>query len=286
MGVLKVGVFGLHRGEYAGGQALGRRARLVEAAGFDSIWVGDHIVMPDSPTNGRGSGLDMPRLEAVVALTYIAAHTARVRLATGVIVLPQRHPLLLAKQLASLDTLSGGRLIVGVGVGWLEPELRAMGVSMDERGPRMDEYLAAMRALWSEERPSYHGRYVAFSGLSARPLPPQQPHPPIIVGGSSPPAYRRAIEQANGWYGFSLDVEAAARALAGLRRAAERSERGAGLGELEITITPPPGTVDQSTAERYAALGVHRLALLPPDLAEPKLEQFVTETAAALIGRQ
>jgi alkanesulfonate monooxygenase SsuD/methylene tetrahydromethanopterin reductase-like flavin-dependent oxidoreductase (luciferase family) len=152
----KLALFGLHRGSSADPDTLGRRARRAEEAGFESFWVGDHVALPSA----EAQGADPPgqrRLEALVALAYMAALTSRVRLAVGVIVLPQRQPVLLAKQLSTIDVLSKGRLIVGIGVGYLEPELRALGASLADRGARTDEYLAAMRALWDEPAPSFAG---------------------------------------------------------------------------------------------------------------------------------
>src|SRR5207249_633356 len=125
----------------------------------------------------------------------------------GVLVLPQRQPVLLAKQVSSLDFLAKGRLTVGVGVGYVEVELRALGASLADRGARTDEYLAAMRTLWTEPAPSFDGRFVSFAGVFQRPWPVQRPHPPIVVGGHSEAAYRRALMVGNGWYGVFLDVE-------------------------------------------------------------------------------
>ncbi|MFN8557266.1 MAG: TIGR03619 family F420-dependent LLM class oxidoreductase [Dehalococcoidia bacterium] len=280
--MLRFGLFGLHRGGYADPDLLARRAAAAEAAGFESLWVGDHIAAPAAGSGGRT--LDGPRMEAVVALTFMAARTARVRLGAGVIVLPQRQPVVLAKQLATLDVLSGGRLIVGIGAGWLEPELAAAGVSMAERGARTDEYLTVMRALWTGEPVSHKGRYVAFDQIQGLPAPAQRPHPPIVVGGYAPASYRRAVTLAAGWYGYSIDLDRTAAVLADLRRAQERYPRPADLGELEITVSPPPGPVDAATAERYAALGVHRLVILPPSLEAPALDHLI-ESTAALIGR-
>jgi probable F420-dependent oxidoreductase len=225
-----------------------------------------------------------PILDPAVALTFIAAHTQRVRLGTGIIILPQRNPLVLAKELASLDVLSGGRLTIGIGVGYLEPEFRALGAPFEDRGAVTDEYLGAMRAIWSMDQPAYQGRFVSFAGVQARPRPVQQPSPPIVIGGHTPAAYRRAVTLGNGWYGFALDLEATERAVAGLRRAAERSPRPAELGELEISVSPRV-PVDPQTVERFAALGVHRLILLPRRATDPAaLEQFVTESSRALLG--
>jgi probable F420-dependent oxidoreductase len=277
---LKIGLYGLHRGSSAEPDTLARRASLAEAAGFESLWVGDHIALPaglpDPPVQ--------PRLEAVVALAHLAALTSRVRLGFGVIVLPQRQPVLLAKQVASVDLLSKGRVTVGVGVGYIEPELRALGASLADRGARTDEYLAAMRALWDEPAPSFQGSFVSFSDVIQRPRPVQRPHPPIVIGGHSPAAYRRAVQVGDGWYGWDLDLERAAAALAELRRALSRVERPAGLGELEITITPQ-GTPDVDTARRYADLGVHRLLVQPHTMAGSAMDELIASVGDTLIGK-
>src|SRR5918912_77363 len=148
-------------------ETAARLARAAEAAGFESLWVADHVVLPDPPLPERPMAPHMRLLDPVVMLTFYAAHTTRMRLATGVIVLPQRNPLVLAKQLASLDVLSNGRMIFGLGVGYLEPEFAAIGVSLKDHGPRSDEYVAAMRAIWSAEKPEYRGRLVSFGGVNA-----------------------------------------------------------------------------------------------------------------------
>jgi probable F420-dependent oxidoreductase len=226
---------------------------------------------------------DMRLLDPVVMLTFFAALTTRIRLATGVIVLPQRQPLVLAKQLATLDVLSNGRLMFGLGVGWCEPEFEALGVPFAHRGSRGDEYLAAMRAIWNEEKPSYRGRYVNFAGVQAQPQPVQRPTPPIIVGGRAPEAFRRAVEHGHGWYGFGMDIEQTARDVEALQRAEHRFTRPADLGKLEISITPPGYSMDQATVRRYADVGVDRLVLRPqPSLDAAGLEQFVTATARSL----
>ena len=198
--------------------------------------------------------------------------------------LPQRQPVLLAKQLSSIDILSGGRLTVGIGVGYVEPEMRALGVALAERGARTDEYLAAMRVLWTEPEPSFEGRYVSFAALYQQPPPVQRPHPPIVVGGHSEAACRRAATTAHGWYGVYLDVEEAAATLAWLRKIAADCDRPARLGELEITITPP-GRIDLDTARRYADLGVHRLVIQPGTEDGSDMEEVIDSAAATLIGR-
>ena len=274
------GLYGLHKGSSVEPDALARRARRAEEAGFESLWVGDHVALPvDAPDPP-----DEPRLELVACLAHLAAHTQRVRLATGVAILPMRHPVLLAKQLASIDVLSRGRLIVGIGVGYVEAELQALGATVAERGARTDEHLAAMRALWDEPSPSFAGAFVSFSGVMQRPRPVQRPHPPIVCGGHSPASLRRAVLSADGWYGWELDPGQTAEHLSALRRAVERHGRPGERGELEITITPPAG-LDAGMARHYAELGVHRLVLQPPTSEGAAADDLIEWAAATLIGR-
>ena len=197
-----IGLFDLNTGACSEPETAARIARLAEDAGFDSLWAGEHVVLPDprvppSPMEPADAILD-----PIIALTFLAAQTRRVRLGTGIIILPQRNPLVLAKEIASLDVLSGGRFIFGIGVGYLEPEFRALGIPFAERGPRTDDYLAAMRAIWSEPAPAHQGRFVQFAGVQAYPRPVQQPGPPIVVGGRSPGAYRRAVRAGRGLVRF------------------------------------------------------------------------------------
>jgi probable F420-dependent oxidoreductase len=264
-------------------EAAGRFARAAEAAGFESLWVADHVVLPDPPVSGRPMAPDMRLLDPVVALTFLAAHTSRIRLGTGVIILPQRQAAVLAKQLASLDVLSNGRLIFGLGVGWCEPEMRAVGVTFADRGRIADDYLAAMRALWTQPKPAHRGRHVSFDGIQAMPRPVQNPIP-IVVGGRTPPAYRRAVAQGNGWYGFGMDVDTTRTCVNGLRDAAKKTTRPAHLGTLEISVTPPSFDLpDKALIEAYAAAGVDRLILRPrPEMDAATLERFAGDAARAV----
>jgi probable F420-dependent oxidoreductase len=283
---MRWGLYGLHKGSSIDPETLTRRARRAEEAGFESLWVGDHVALPiDAPDPA-----DEPRLELIVTLTYLAAATSRVRLATGVAILPMRHPVLLAKQLTSIDVLSQGRLIVGVGVGYVEPELSALGASVADRGARTDEHLAAMRALWESASspppaslPPFDGRFVSFSGVMQWPRPIQTPHPPIVCGGHSPSALRRAVQVADGWYGWELDPTQTARALADLREAEKRYGRPAELGDLEITITPPPD-FDAGMARRYEEVGVHRLVLQARTSAGSAVDELIESAATTLVS--
>jgi len=281
---LKLGLFSMTTGPCTYPEAAGRVARAAEAAGFESLWGGEHVVLPDpqAPPSPLGPGDRI--VDPVVALAFLAAVTTRVRLGTGIIILPQRNPLVLAKELATLDVLSNGRLIFGVGVGYLEPEFRALGAPFEDRGRVADEYLAAIRAIWTQDKPAHHGRFAAFDKVQAHPQPVQKPTPPIVIGGHTPPAFRRAVEQGHGWYGFALDAAGVGRCVEGLREAGRRYERPAELGPLEISVSPR-GRIDRAAAASFAALGVHRLILIPPRAADAAgLEQFVASLSTDLIG--
>jgi probable F420-dependent oxidoreductase len=271
---MKVGLFAINYGTCGDPQAAVQVAQAAEAAGFESVWTGEHIVLPDPRSDRSPLPPETAMLDTVVALTLIAAHTAQLRLGSGIIVLPQRNPLVLAKELASLDVVSNGRLIVGVGAGYLEPEFAAIGVPMERRGARMDDYLRALRAVWTMDRPSHSGEFSSFSGVAAYPRPVQQPMPPIVVGGGSAGALRRAVTMGNGWYGFGLDLEHTRQCVEAITRAADRFERPGELGELELTVTPVDG-FDRRIVEQYAEAGVHRLVFLPqPDA--PRRERHLT----------
>lgn len=259
---MKIGIFGINNGPLCRPDLMLEVARCAEAAGIESLWTGEHIVLPDPHVAPAPVPPEYPMLDPSAALSFLAAATERVRLATGIIIVPQRNAVELAKELASVDVLSGGRLIFGIGVGYLKPEFDALGVSFADKGPRTDEAIDAIRALWLEPKPSFRGRFVSFSGINAFPRPVQQP-PPVVVGGWSPGALRRAVERGNGWYGFALDVEATRGCVLGLRDAAKRFERPAALGTLELSVTPPPGEIDADTVAQYAELGIDRLVLLP-----------------------
>jgi probable F420-dependent oxidoreductase len=230
-----------------------------EDLGFESLWVGEHVVLPEPRTAASPLAASTPLHDPLIALTYLAARTTRVRLGTGILILPLRNPAVLAKQVASLDVLSGGRILLGIGVGGLPEELAAVGVSMTERGARADEYLEAVRALWTMDKPHFEGRYVRLRDVDAHPRPVQRPVP-ILVGGHSSAALRRAVLRGQGWYGFGLEVSAAAALLDELRALERQLGRPEELGPLEITITPPLRSTER---QAYADLGVDRLVLVP-----------------------
>jgi len=266
---MKFGLFSINMGSCADPETAAAVARAAEEAGFDSLWAGEHVVLPDPQVAPSPAPPQTPIIDPVIALTYLAAVTAKVRLGTGIIILPQRNPLVLGKELASLDVLSNGRLSFGIGIGYLKPEFDAIGVPFDRKGARTEDSLRAMLALWTMPKPAYRGEFFSFSGIDARPRPVQKPHPEIVFGGHTPEAFSRCARLARGWYGFALDTKATAKCLAGLRKACLDS--GKNFGDLEISVTPlidgklvssSPPTPEQAKA--FAELGVHRLIIYPP----------------------
>lgn len=289
---MKLGLFAINYGTCADPAVAVRVAQYAEAAGLESVWTGEHIVLPTSPPPGFTMPASLPFLDSVVALTLVAAHTSAITIGSGIIELPLHHPVLLAKQLASIDQIAGGRLIAGFGAGYLEPEFAAMGARLADRGRRMDEHLDAMRALWSMPAPEFHGQDVDFTGVDAFPRPIRPGGPPVVLGGVSEAARRRAIMKAHGWYVFGATIDQAREAVQVIRAESERYERPDDLGRLEVTVTPI-GPFDASTVEQYGEIGVDRLVLLPrPDAPRaqrhepvPVEEILRTIDAAAEIAR-
>jgi len=258
---MRLGVFGINSGSTFGPADTIATARLAEELGFDSVWAGEHVVVPSPRVVPSPMEPEDPILDPLVHLAFVAAATDRLLLATGIIILPQRNPLVLAKQAATLDVLSGGRLLLGIGAGYLEPEMSAIGVPMKDRGTRTDDHLAAMRALWTQPGPvEHHGPYVDFAGIDAHPRPATTGGPRIVVGGHTPAAYRRAVAHGHGWYGFGLTPEQADASVEGLRQAADQVERPPELGQLEVSVTPRR-RLDAEALDAFTTVGIDRLVL-------------------------
>jgi probable F420-dependent oxidoreductase len=275
-----IGLFAINSHACAEPENAARIATLAEQLGYDSLWAGEHVVVPSPRVAPSPMEPDEPILDPFVTLAPVAALTDRVRLGVGVVILPQRNPLVLAKQVASLDVLCGGRLVLGVGVGYLEPEMRAVGVPMEGRGSRADEYLAAMRSLWEDPAPAYRGRYVEFEGVDAHPRPVQRPLP-VVVGGHTRAAHRRAARVGEGWYGFMVGLRAMAEQRELMREAIAESGR---ERPLEVSVTPSR-VLDPGVVEAYAELGVERLIVAPPvGLSLEELVGFVERNAPGEVG--
>ena len=279
---MKFGLFGINTGPCANPATAAAIARAAEAAGFDSVRTGEHIVLPEPQAPPSPVPAATPFIDSAVALAYVAGQTKTIRLGTGIIILAQRNPVVLAKELASVDVLSSGRLIFGIGIGYLKPEFEAIGAPFDHKGPRSEEFLGAMIALWSMEKPEYHGRFVSFGGINAMPRPVQKPHPEIVFGGHTPQAFSRAARLGKGWFGFALDVEATGKCVDGLRAACKQAGRR--FEDLEVSVAPR-GRVDRDAAKRFADAGVDRLILLHRARDEAGLSQFVGEAERELVGK-
>lgn len=247
-------------------QAVACRA---EALGFDSVWVPEHVVFP--PRFGSrypyaADGVppitpDSPVLDPLMLLTHVAAATSRIRLGTNIYLVPLRHPLLAARAAVTLDILSGGRLTLGVGVGWLKEEFQALGVDFRTRGGRARECVRALRALWTEPEPRFHGRYFSFGPVKFEPKPVQKPCIPIVFGGETEAALARAAALGDGWYGVGHTPETARAQVQKLRALLERAGRA--RVPFEITASHRAPTLTRDDVERYADAGVHRIAVVP-----------------------
>lgn len=281
---MKIGLFGINNGICASPATARRAAQAAEASGFESLWTGEHVVLPDPQAPPSPAPPKTAMADPSVWLGFLAGSTERIGLGTGIIILPQRNPALLAKELASLDVASNGRLLFGLGAGYLEPEFRALGAPFETRGARTDEYIDAIRALWTMEKPAFAGETVRFSGIDAHPRPVQRPHPPIVVGGHSKPALRRAVARGNGWYGFFVDLERAPSYLDQLAAIERDRGRPAELGMLELSITPLP-RIGLDDARRYRDLGVDRLTLIPDARDEERLLRWIDETAETIVRK-
>jgi probable F420-dependent oxidoreductase len=259
---MKFGLRYANLGRYVDGAAAVELAQAAEAAGFDSIWTVEHVVVPDgyqsrypySASGRMGSGLeDFPIPDPLMWLAYIASATRSIKLGTAILILPQRNPVITAKAVATLDHMAGGgRVLLGIGVGWLAEEFATLGVPFEDRGARTDDYVAAMRALWSQERASYQGRFVSFTNVFCRPLPLHR-RIPIVVGGDTKPAARRAGRLGDGYFPAR---GAPAELFDEMRRSA--AEAGRNPADIEITAAAPR---EPSEIEALAKLGVARVAV-------------------------
>ncbi len=217
--------------------------RALEEMGYDEIAVFDHVVMgyPTEDRRGPRYPPQMPILEAIVLMAQLAAVTERIGLASEVLVLPQRQPVLVAKQISTIDTMSEGRVRLGVGVGWQESEYDALEEDFSNRGKRMDEAIKLIRSYWSDEQVDFDGRYYSATAMAMEPKPPQPGGPPIWIGGGSDAALRRVAELGDGWMGTALvDENAIEDAMAEIRRHAEAIGRDPGEIGMQMMLQPPP----------------------------------------------
>jgi probable F420-dependent oxidoreductase len=285
-------------------ETIGRLARAADTYGYDSVWVPDHIVLPKATTSTYPYAADgkwdlkaaQHYLEPLTVLSYLAGITERPAIGSSVLVLPYRNPLLVAKMIATLDVLSKGRVILGVGVGWMEEEFQAMNLTtFRDRGAVTDEYIQILRELWTKQEPSYKGRFYSFEEVRFYPKPVQQPHPPIWIAGHTRAAIRRAARLGDGWHPIGLRPPAGlypeefAKAVAEIRSQAEAAGRDPRVitlsfrapimftsGAVSGDRTPFVGTRDQIVEDirTYQRLGVSHLIF---DFAGPSVDAIVEQ---------
>jgi probable F420-dependent oxidoreductase len=249
------------------GSAALEICRRAEAAGFESVWGGEHVIMPDTidsryPYTADGkipAEPDTPIPDPLIWLAFAAAAAPTLRLGTCILIVPQRNPLVLAKELATLDQLSGGRVELGLGVGWLKEEFDALGVPWERRGARNDEYIAAMRALWAAPHAEFHGEFVDFDPVTCSPRPVNGSIP-VLVGGDTDAAISRAVRLADGYFPGEGDIERLGRLLQRLRAAAEKEDRDPDSIEIN-TMFGAQMADPEAGVEQMAELGVGRIMI-------------------------
>jgi probable F420-dependent oxidoreductase len=274
---LKIGITAIGIGKAAQPGVIKAVAQNADRLGFGTLWAPEHVVLFDDyaskypySTDGRflaASTIDL--LDPFVGLTYAAAYSSRIRLATGICLVPEHNPLILAKATASLDSLSGGRLALGVGIGWSAEEFAALGIPFERRAPRTCEYIDAIRKLWREPKTSFAGEFVRFEGARCYPKPAQPHGVPIIFGGESLPALKRVARYGNGWFGVNLTPAQAAEKIKRLHRLLD--EHGRDHKEIEIIISPYQNEVNADDLHAYHELGVSEFVpfiRLPANQAE------------------
>src|SRR3954454_5059645 len=274
---MRIGFFAPHVGPSSRDE-IARACDIADELGADILWAVDHVAFPYGfravypyATHEFGESPDQPLewWDCLSVLTYLAARTERVRVGTGVLVLPYRHPVATAKAVATIDVLSRGRVLFGIGVGWLHDEFRALELHpFEHRGAVVDEQLEIIKSVWTSERPSYDGRFYRFPELSVTPNPHQRPHPPILVGGNSPPALRRTVKFGDAWHGLMLLPSEMAEHRERLRSMAAEAGRG---GESPVAL--------------LVAAVITKDASLYPTLDEPHRRQAMVGTPEQIVDQ-
>jgi probable F420-dependent oxidoreductase len=282
---VKYGIMFANVGPFVDPDHAAALGRLAEECGIESLWTVEHVVVPEGYASqypysrgGRMAGDERsPIPDPLVWLAWVAANTERVRLATGIVILPQRNPVVLAKEVATLDVLSRGRVTLGVGVGWLREEFDTIGVPFDERGPRTDDHIQALRALWTGGPVDFEGAFTRFTGANSYPRPVQDGGVPIVVGGHTDAAARRAGRFGDGFFPAKGDL---AHLLGVMRTAA--IDAGRDPDEIEITRG---GAIDADGVKRLADEGVDRVIIPPLAFDLPTLRERLHRFADDVIAR-
>jgi probable F420-dependent oxidoreductase len=286
---MKVGIMPLFGGETSDANYVARIARKLEDYGYHSVWAVDHILIPkviksNYPYMADGSFPVDPTLlglEPFALLAYVAAHTQKLRLGTGVVVLPQRNPALTAKQAADLDVLSGGRFDFGIGVGWLAEEFAALGESFDRRGARSDDYIRMMQTLWQDHESTYTGEFVNLPTSMQYPKPIQKPHPPLYFGGEGKFALRR-VARFGHWYGVDVMPDAVPAKIAELKIHCDAEGRD--VKDVKIALCPYANPCDRDTLRRYEDAGVDQVIMAAFVPGQAAMEAAIDAIAENLIA--
>lgn len=280
---MKIGVFAMATGKMAGGGLLKEVAANAERLGVATLWVPEHVVLldqyaskyPYSTDGALPAQTNAPIFDPFISLATIAAATSKIRLATGICLVPEHNPLVLAKVVATLDFLSGGRVVLGVGIGWLEEEFSAIGIPWERRADRTRECIAAMRKLWGDEISTYQGEFIKFSNVRSNPKPVQGANVPIFFGGESGPALRRVAEYGTGWCGFNLMPDEAAKKI---RRIEELLKaNGRKRSDVELAVSPYTKKIQADDLKRYRDAGVDEVVLVnlrPPRAADETVKDL------------
>ncbi|MBT3897703.1 MAG: LLM class F420-dependent oxidoreductase [Gammaproteobacteria bacterium] len=252
--------------EHTSPEYIAAAAAMVEKLGYDSFWVPEHVLFfPDYESkypyseDGRIQGDPRSLLDPLTALTYVAANTSKIRLGTGICLVPQRNPVYTAKQVADLDYLSGGRVDFGIGIGWLKEEFNALGVPWTDRAGRTEECIGVMKTLWCDELSSFQGKYFSFEAAYQNPKPVQRPHPPLIFGGESRAALKRVATLGQGWFTFNVTPESLAQGIDILQPLLE--EQGRTISDISISVTPDRKHINQESLKRFEELGAEQIIL-------------------------
>lgn len=267
---MKFGVILPQFGNAASPQAIQRMANAAEDLGWDSVWLSDHIVIPKSHVGQFSETF----YELFTTMGYIAACTERVSIGTSVIVLPYRHPVTTAKQIATADQLSGGRLIIGVAFGWTQKEYEILDVPYEKRGRRSDECIQVMKECWTAEDPQFAGEFYQFSDLHFSPRPVQQPHPPLWIGGNDHKALQRTVKFADGWHPISgprirLTMDEFSTRIETLKQLAQ--EQGRDPAEITLSLHTPLAFSGNGSADMDGNLSL----IGPVDAIRRRLDKFI-----------
>ncbi len=277
---MKIGLLAVASGKMAGGDLLKTIAINAERLGVATLWAPEHVVLLDQyeskypyAADGKfGAPTGAPVLDPFIALATIGAVTSKIRLATGICLVPEHNPVVLGKVIATLDFLTGGRALLGVGIGWLVEEFQALGVPFERRADRTREYIHAMRKLWGEDPSSYSGEFVRFENVRCKPKPLQGGKLPVFFGGESGPALRRVAEYGDGWCGFNLLPDEAAAKIKRIEQVLKANGRS--RSDVELAVSPTGKRITRDDLKRYRDAGVDEVVLTS---LTPRAEEQVTK---------